>query len=412
MSFISYAQNYEDVILWRALRDVGKGFYVDVGAHDPVVYSVTKAFYDRGWRGINIEPVQKYYQLLAKDRPEDLNLPIAVGDRKETKRFFEIPDSGLSTFSPETALRHTIKGWRVVEREVQVIPLSEVLRNHGTSAIHFMKIDVEGAEATVLRGLDLKIHRPWILVVEATRPMTDGLCFEEWEPMLLESEYCFVYFDGLNRFYVADEHRDLSERFNAPPNVFDKFVPYAQESLQQNLIEAEAEREAVAQKLVGVEAEREGFASEIVILRGRLAEESLVVVELRGALERLYNSGSWRFTAPLRAARRWLTFGVQVSRGAGHRLIRALWELLRLDVRMASKYPALFRLASRVIPFSLVRRTANYFQISYPKLWKRLRYVGFYQVESGSKVTNRKKDQQILDVVGALKQEIARQRNM
>jgi hypothetical protein len=35
MPFISYAQNYEDVMLWRALRDVEKGFYVDVGAADP-----------------------------------------------------------------------------------------------------------------------------------------------------------------------------------------------------------------------------------------------------------------------------------------------------------------------------------------------------------------------------------------
>ena len=35
MTFVSYAQNYEDVVLWRALRDVEGGFYVDVGAADP-----------------------------------------------------------------------------------------------------------------------------------------------------------------------------------------------------------------------------------------------------------------------------------------------------------------------------------------------------------------------------------------
>lgn len=57
MTFISYAQNYEDVMLHRALKGVEKGFYIDVGANDPVQYSVTKAFYERGWRGINIEPI-------------------------------------------------------------------------------------------------------------------------------------------------------------------------------------------------------------------------------------------------------------------------------------------------------------------------------------------------------------------
>ena len=44
MTFVSYAQNMEDVMLWRALKDVDQGFYVDVGANDPNVHSVTKAF--------------------------------------------------------------------------------------------------------------------------------------------------------------------------------------------------------------------------------------------------------------------------------------------------------------------------------------------------------------------------------
>ena len=53
MRFISYAQNYEDVMLWRALQHIENGFYIDVGAAWPDVDSVTKAFYDKGWRGIN-----------------------------------------------------------------------------------------------------------------------------------------------------------------------------------------------------------------------------------------------------------------------------------------------------------------------------------------------------------------------
>jgi hypothetical protein len=47
MTFISYAQNYEDVVLHRALSDVQRGFYVDVGAQDPIADSVTRAFYER-----------------------------------------------------------------------------------------------------------------------------------------------------------------------------------------------------------------------------------------------------------------------------------------------------------------------------------------------------------------------------
>jgi hypothetical protein len=42
--FVSYAQNFEDVMLWRAFRDVEQGFYVDLGAQDPLVDSVSLAF--------------------------------------------------------------------------------------------------------------------------------------------------------------------------------------------------------------------------------------------------------------------------------------------------------------------------------------------------------------------------------
>ena len=67
MRFVSYAQNWEDVMLWRALGHVGQGFYVDVGAFSPDEHSVTRAFYDLGWSGINIEPnPQRIAELKAK----------------------------------------------------------------------------------------------------------------------------------------------------------------------------------------------------------------------------------------------------------------------------------------------------------------------------------------------------------
>jgi len=76
---ISYAQNREDILLWRALFDIEEGFYVDVGAQDPTLDSVTRAFYDRGWRGINIEPVTGYFDKLCVERPKDLTLQSATG---------------------------------------------------------------------------------------------------------------------------------------------------------------------------------------------------------------------------------------------------------------------------------------------------------------------------------------------
>ena len=60
--FKSFAEYYEDFILYVILLDIKNGFYIDIGAYDPTKISVTKYFYLRGWHGINIEP-QKIQQI-------------------------------------------------------------------------------------------------------------------------------------------------------------------------------------------------------------------------------------------------------------------------------------------------------------------------------------------------------------
>ena len=45
----------------------------------PVQDSVTKWFYDAGWRGVNVEPVPSLFQRFKKDRPRDVNIASAVG---------------------------------------------------------------------------------------------------------------------------------------------------------------------------------------------------------------------------------------------------------------------------------------------------------------------------------------------
>lgn len=75
----TYSQFYEDIILLWAFDDVEKGFYIDIGANDPDEMSVTKAFYLKGWNGINIEPQLDKYNSLLEKRQKDINLQIGVG---------------------------------------------------------------------------------------------------------------------------------------------------------------------------------------------------------------------------------------------------------------------------------------------------------------------------------------------
>jgi hypothetical protein len=64
-----------------------------------------------------------------------------------------------------------------------------------------------------------------VVLVEATIPLTQTDASAEWEPLVTGAGYRFCYFDGLNRFYVAEEKwAALGRHFAVPPNVFDGFT--------------------------------------------------------------------------------------------------------------------------------------------------------------------------------------------
>lgn len=224
MSFVSYAQNFEDVMLWRALGHIEGGLYVDVGAQHPVVDSVSKGFYLHGWRGIHIEPVLKYAELLRADRPDETVLQVALSDSEGTVSLNVIADTGLSTAIDSYAERHhEERGFEHQRVEVPVLTLKSALASLAGKQVHWLKIDVEGFETKVLKGWDSQQLRPWVIVVEATIPNSTELDYASWDPILTAANYHFVYFDGLNRFYIAAEHEELAPAFSRPPNVFDNF---------------------------------------------------------------------------------------------------------------------------------------------------------------------------------------------
>jgi len=223
-SIISYAQNFEDVMLWRALGQIEKGFYIDIGAQDPIIDSVSKAFYENGWRGLHIEATPYYAELLRQDRPDEQVLQVAVSDTQDPMTFYEIPSTGISTGIPAIAHRHQEANFSNKEIIVPCKTLYDIFLEFGKRDIHWLKIDVEGMEKQVLLGWGEAISRPWVIVIESTLPLTQIETYKQWEFLLLERGYRFVYFDGLNRFYVSNQHLELVTNFLVPPNVFDGFI--------------------------------------------------------------------------------------------------------------------------------------------------------------------------------------------
>ncbi len=223
MTFVSYADNFEDVILRRALRGVERGFYIDIGAQDPIIHSVSLAFYEAGWRGVHVEPVAAYANALREARPDEEVIEAAIGSATDAMPFFQITDTGLSTGDRTIAERHAAAGDVIIPTTVRAVPLSTILDRYTEQTIHWLKIDVEGMERAVVASWAPSPVRPWIVLLESTKPHSQEPSFADWEPQLLALGYEFVYFDGLNRFYVSVEHPELKESFGPGPNIFDDF---------------------------------------------------------------------------------------------------------------------------------------------------------------------------------------------
>ncbi|MGF1567782.1 MAG: FkbM family methyltransferase [Nodosilinea sp.] len=234
MTFVSYAPNHEDVMLWRALKHIDAGFYIDVGAAWPARDSVTKAFYDRGWSGVNLQPNPTIFPDLALRRPRDINLPMAISAQAGEAKLYLVEGIEFSTLDSDLARRHLDQGLSVCAVMVAVAPLATIWSSHvpPDQPVHFLKINGGGLEGTVLSSQDWPTHRPWIVVVAANRPFTQIETYSGWQPILEEAGYDFAYADGLNRFYIAQEHREFLSSFKYPPNRFDNFMSASQQRME------------------------------------------------------------------------------------------------------------------------------------------------------------------------------------
>lgn len=272
---ITWAQNGEDIRLFRALRDVQRGHYVEVGGYHPEDDSATRLLYDHGWSGLVLEPVPALAEAFQQARPRDVVLPLAAGEHADSLPLYEMTGTGLLTVNATVHAGHiAARGSTGISvRTVAVRPLSEILTQFPLDPIHLLLIDAEGAEEHVLTGLDLSRHRPWIIVVEAIDPVTGQPAHEAWEPQLLAEGYHFAADDGLNRFYVEAAHAHRASPLQAPVTARDGFTPIAQERLAVLLAQhlgAVHDLERIARVAGQLRAEREHLETCLRVARAEV----------------------------------------------------------------------------------------------------------------------------------------------
>ncbi len=311
---MSFAQNGEDVVLWRALGHLKTGRYLEVGANDPTDDSISKLFYDHGWSGVTVEPVPEYARRQREQRPRDTQVEAAVAEGEPgTIQLHVFSGTGLSTLDDSIAGGHERGGRAVEEIDVPKVPLQQIVEEHlAGEEVQFCVIDVEGLEGSVLRSVDLRRFRPWILVVESTLPTSTTSSQAAWEPMVLEAGYQFCLFDGLSRFYVADEHaEEFADKLSYPASILDNWA-------RRELVERVADIADLQGQLARARAEIDEVTQQVLYWRGEVVRHwsqlvgagSLVNVENPDShaareLAAIQRTVSWRVTAPLRAVRRY-----------------------------------------------------------------------------------------------------------
>jgi FkbM family methyltransferase len=299
---ISYAQNHEDVVLARAFSGPS-GFYIDVGAASPVIHSVTKYFYDRGWSGINIEPVERWHEELSRERTRDVNLCVGLSDAQGELEFFDVADEAgdESTFSPEIAAELGSRGLKPNVRQVHVTTLADVCEAHVSGPIDFLKIDVEGWELRVLEGGAWDRFRPIAVAVESTEPGTLRPIVERIDRFMAGVDYVFALFDGLNRFYVRKEDERLVDVIGIPANVTDRFETAEAVRLRESVVAAETaivaaetalkdearRAEELALRIATAERQRVLAEKEVMAARREAQDAEIQFHATRDALQRL-----------------------------------------------------------------------------------------------------------------------------
>lgn len=217
--FRSHAQNFEDVVLWNALRDVRRGRYVDIGAYDPLYDSVSAGFGARGWTGLSVDPLPGLSPRYKTQRPDTEFLQAAVSDRSGPLMLSVVDGTGQSAIGGPSQTRVAVPATSLAR-------ILDKASEYGAQEVHWLKIDVEGHEHNVIDSWGDQSARPWVMCVEWDRSDLDAVPdHPSWHAGLTLRGYELIRDDGINRFYCHEnqpEHRRAGLR--RAPGLNDGFL--------------------------------------------------------------------------------------------------------------------------------------------------------------------------------------------
>ena len=222
----SYSQGGEDLILAKLLKFKSKGFFIDVGANDPISLNNTYLFYKMGWRGINFEPIPELAVNFKNKRNEDTVINKAMSNFVgETDFCVGIDEYNVnsSLLNMELPKQQMIK--------VTVDKLENVLDKLNISKIDFISIDTEGTELDVLEGLNLDKYRPKFILAEYN---TASIGNDKLQPYLITKGYQPVYINTWNIIFSNNFSDDAIECYKTNKYTLKNIFMYLKQTIKNN----------------------------------------------------------------------------------------------------------------------------------------------------------------------------------
>jgi len=203
-------QNQNEVMMILKFFNKESGFFVEVGANDPFINSISYPLEKIGWRGVLIDPLKKCYDKIVENRPEARSFHCAcVGPDSVGKITLHAPDET----SVYASVKKNVDDFDIKYKHSEIVDaltLESILVQVNSPEIDLLLIDTEGTELDVLKGIDLKKRRPKLIIIE------DKIYNLEKHQYLLGHGYKIAKRAMVNSWYVPKESDllKISESFS------------------------------------------------------------------------------------------------------------------------------------------------------------------------------------------------------
>lgn len=205
-----YSQEGEDIFIINFFPENYKGFYLDIGAHHPFLYSNTALLYKKEWNGINIDAFPGSMKLFEKFRKEDINLEFGISSKNETLNFYIFKETLLNTFDKQTYESQLLKG-KIFDykKEIKCFTFNSIVEKYNSKTIDVITIDIEGHELGIIRSINFDLIDPKLFIIEFIEASILDVLNSEINKILNENGYTFIASLGNSQIFSKNGLKHL-----------------------------------------------------------------------------------------------------------------------------------------------------------------------------------------------------------